>query len=62
MNKCPYEVKTCKCQTCRKSASWPGCKSGYCIDCFECEEAGEAIHNIYVCTGYEPREDGDGDG
>lgn len=58
MSKCPYDVKTCLCQACRKNARWPGCQFGYCIECFECEKAGAAVHNVYACTGHEPREDG----
>lgn len=52
---CPYNIKSCKCGDRTQSAAFDGCEGGYCIGCFECERAGEAVHNVYVCTGYEKR-------
>jgi len=52
---CPYNVETCKCADCTKNAAFDGCTSGYCIECFECEDAGQAVHNVFMCTGYKSR-------
>lgn len=54
---CPYGNRRCLCQDCTDNSAWKGCKSGYCIDCFECERAGEAIHDVYLCTGHTPRKE-----
>ena len=55
--KCPYGNKRCLCQDCTDNSAWRGCKSGHCIDCFECERAGAQMHDVYLCTGHERRTD-----
>lgn len=51
--KCPFAVPTCKCYDCACNASYDECNHGYCITCFECLNESKAVHNIYLCTGYE---------
>lgn len=46
-------VPTCKCYDCACNASYDECNHGYCITCFECLNESKAVHNIYLCTGYE---------
>lgn len=53
MVKCPFAVPTCKCYDCACNASYDECNHGYCITCFECLNESKAVHNIYLCTGYE---------
>ena len=53
MVKCPFDVPTCKCYDCACNASYDECNHGYCITCFECLNESKAVHNIYLCTGYE---------
>lgn len=53
MVKCPFAVPTCKCYDCACNASYDECNHGYCITCFECLNKSKAVHNIYLCTGYE---------
>lgn len=53
MKECPYGVITCKCVNCACNAASEGCNHGYCITCFECEDKQEAVHNVYLCTGFE---------
>lgn len=45
---CPYRVYTDE-----HNASYDECNHGYCITCFECLNESKAVHNIYLCTGYE---------
>lgn len=52
--KCKYGSETCKCAKCVCNAANEGCNHGYCINCFECESKQEAVHNVYLCTGFEP--------
>lgn len=52
---CPFGNARCLCQDCIKNANYPKCESGYCIECFECDDAGKAIHDVYLCTGHERR-------
>ena len=44
---------TDKCYDCACNASYDECNHGYCITCFECLNESKAVHNIYLCTGYE---------
>lgn len=53
MVKCPFAVPTCKCYDCACNASYDKCNHVYCITCFECLNESKAVHNIYLCTGYE---------
>ena len=50
---CKYGNVRCLCQSCIDNAAYPECKKGYCIHCFECEEAGKSVHDVFLCTGYE---------
>lgn len=59
MISCPYKVRTCLCGQCSKSAAFEHCQDGYCIECLECEDAKEAVHNVYLCTGFKPRNEVD---
>ena len=59
MDKCPFDVKTCKCVNCACNAAEEGCNHGYCINCFECEDKHEAVHNVYLCTGFEEKHKAD---
>lgn len=54
---CKYGNARCLCQDCRGNAALEGCDRGYCINCFECEDKGKAVHDIYLCTGYETKEE-----
>lgn len=54
MSECKYGSKTCKCHECSCNAAKDGCNHGYCINCFECDDKHEAVHNAYLCTGFEP--------
>ena len=55
--KCKCGNDRCLCQSCKRNAAYEDCTSGYCIDCFECEDAGKAVHDVYICTGYENAEE-----
>jgi len=55
--KCKYGITRCLCQSCKSNAAYENCICGYCINCFECEGAGEAIHDISFCTGHKKIED-----
>lgn len=37
--KCPYRNECCLCANCTDNAKYDDCVSGYCINCYECEEA-----------------------
>lgn len=52
---CPFNAPRCKCFDCDGNANYEDCNHGYCIGCFECIDAGKAVHDIYVCTGYKQR-------
>lgn len=52
--KCPYRNECCLCANCTDNAKYDDCVSGYCINCYECEEAQKVVYNIYICTGYNP--------
>ena len=52
---CLFGETRCLCKDCRKNAAFPDCKRGYCIDCFECDQAGKQVHDVFICTGYEKR-------
>ena len=56
LKSCPFNKRTCLCQDCTKNAIFDDTTKGYCIDCYECEGAKKAVHNVYLCTGYEERE------
>ena len=51
---CKYGNARCLCQNCKQNAAYERCTQGYCIDCFECEEAGAAVHDVWMCSGREP--------
>lgn len=55
LNKCPFDVPTCKCYDCACNNHYEDCDHGYCISCSECLDKSKATHNIYLCTGYERR-------
>lgn len=55
--KCPFGNTRCLCADCTSNARFKDCKKGYCIDCFECEDKGKAVHDVYLCTGHESRKD-----
>jgi len=57
--KCKYGNDRCLCQNCKRNAAYENCQSGYCIDCFECEDAGKSVHDVYICTGHEQAEEGE---
>lgn len=42
---CPFDVKTCLCQKCKKQ-----CNNG--LNCSDCNYEGKSVHNIYLCTGF----------
>ena len=50
--KCPYGNERCLCADCTDNAKYDSCKKGYCIHCYECEDAQKSIHDIYFCTGH----------
>ena len=50
---CKYGNARCLCQNCKRNAAYEHCTHGYCIDCFECEEAGAAVHDVWMCSGRE---------
>lgn len=52
---CLFGNERCLCKTCKSNAFYPDCNSGYCIECFECEKAGKAVHDIFICTGHKER-------
>ena len=54
---CEYGNQRCLCQDCKSNAKFDDCKSGFCINCFECEDAGKMVHDMFLCTGYKKRED-----
>ena len=47
--KCPYGNERCLCANCTDNAKYDGCEKGYCIHCYECEDAQKAIHDVYFC-------------
>lgn len=55
---CPFEDNRCLCKDCADNAAFEDCKHGYCINCFECEKAQKKVHDVYLCTGYSKREEG----
>lgn len=55
LSPCLFGDTRCLCKDCTRNAAYKDCKRGYCIDCFECEEAGEQVHDIFLCTAYEHR-------
>lgn len=57
---CPYGIETCLCCKCQMNAAYEKCSKGYCIECYECEEAEMAVHNVYFCSGFLAREDMEG--
>lgn len=50
MAKCPYGNERCLCQSC--ADSFLNCGESHCIQCVECDTAGECRHDLYLCTGY----------
>ncbi len=46
LRQCKFSNAQCMCQFCEKK-----CNNG--LNCFECERAGEAVHSVYLCTGFE---------
>lgn len=52
---CPFGNERCLCQDCADNAAYEGCNHGYCLHCFECEQAGKAVHDVYLCTGHNRR-------
>lgn len=54
---CPFGVPFCKCHDCESNAAYEDCNKGYCLNCLECHDKNEAVHNVYLCTGYERRKD-----
>ena len=52
---CFYDNARCLCQDCKFNAVFDDCKKGFCINCFECEEKGKPVHDVYICTGHERR-------
>lgn len=55
---CPFGEVRCLCRTCIHVAAYENCKSGFCIECFDCmREPVEKRHDVYVCTGYEEMEE-----
>ena len=46
--KCPYGNECCLCADCTDNAKY----DGYCIHCYECEDAQKAVHDVYFCTGH----------
>ena len=57
---CPYGVETCLCCKCQMNAAYEECRKGYCNECFDCEDAEMAVHNVYLCSGFLAREDMEG--
>lgn len=55
---CLFGETRCLCKDCESNAALEGCKSGFCIDCFECEQAGEKVHDVFLCTGYRKKDAG----
>ena len=49
---CPFGNERCLCQSCTDNAKYDGCERGYCIYCYECEQAQETVHDVYFCTGH----------
>lgn len=43
---CPYDNYNCMCQFCDDK-----CNNG--LNCFECKREGKAVHDIYLCTGFD---------
>lgn len=41
---CKFGNRRCLCKSCERNAAFDGCESGYCIECFECEREGKAVH------------------
>lgn len=46
MTTCPYGVRKCMCQFCERQ-----CNNGF--NCAECKQNEKAVHEIYLCTGFE---------
>nr|DAT31001.1 MAG TPA: hypothetical protein [Caudoviricetes sp.] len=42
---CPYDKANCMCQFCEDP-----CNNG--LTCFECTREGEAVHEVFLCTGF----------
>lgn len=57
---CPFRQTRprCLCHDCEDNAMYDSCTHGYCLHCLECIDRGEAVHDIYLCTGYKLRDDG----
>lgn len=51
--KCKYGNARCLCQNCKRNAAHEQRTNVYCFGCFECEKAGEAVHDVWACTGQE---------
>ena len=58
--KCPVGNKRCLCADCVQNAAYEDCEKGYCIHCFECEDARRQVHDVYLCTGHEARPETEG--
>ena len=60
--KCPFGNNRCLCQTC--TDSWLNCGESRCLECLECDDKKQAVHDVYLCTGHkrknqnEQREEG----
>lgn len=52
--KCKFGNNRCLCSNCTSNAMYDKCTSGYCIHCYECEDAHKAVHDVYLCTGHNP--------
>lgn len=52
--KCPFSNERCLYQDCTDNVMYDGCVRGYCINCYECETANKAVHDVYLCTGHNP--------
>ncbi len=55
MKPCLFGNERCLCKDCKSNAAYPSCAKGFCINCFECEQKNESVHDVYLCTGYERR-------
>lgn len=42
---CPVGNGNCMCQYCEDK-----CNNG--LTCYECQRRGEAVHDVYLCTGF----------
>lgn len=43
---CPFDNYNCMCQFCENQ-----CNNG--LNCSDCNYAGKAVHEVYLCTGFE---------